>query len=135
MYMYNMNQPPKKPSPLKKLIGFCYAVAAVIAVGMMLFGAFTFGKTWLSLLSTAYAFMLVGAWLYRMAKSMAEEPLFLINTVLYALLFGAAVFDVIITLAMPTQSVVERVLPIVLALPAGGMGAYQVWKNGRFLGW
>lgn len=133
MYMYNMNQPPKKPSPLKKLIKIGYGIAAVIAVGMMLFGAFSFGNGWLSLFSAAYAFALSALWLYRMAKSMAEEPVFRINVIMYALLCGAAVFDWVITLLMPAETLTARIVPMAMALPAGVIGAYQVWRNWRYV--
>ncbi|MDO4356841.1 MAG: hypothetical protein Q4E13_10055 [Clostridia bacterium] len=131
--MYSMNQPPKRPSRWRRLVAVGYGLAAAVAVLMALVGAFAMNSALLSVISIAYAMALVGAVLYKMAKERAGEDLYLVRTVLYALLLCAAAFDGIITFVMPSETLAGRIVPVLLVIPCAAISAFQIWKNGRYL--
>ena len=133
MYMYSMNQPPKRPSRWRKLIRVGYGSAGAVAVLMALFGAYTMNSALLSVISVAYDLALLGALLYKMAKGRAEEDLTVVRMVLYAMLMLAAGFDIVISWIMPAQSLAERVVPTLLSMPCAAISIYQLAVNGRRL--
>lgn len=133
MYMNSMNLPPKKPPRGRRLIQAAYVLAAAVAVLMALVGAFTMNSPFLSLCSFVYGVALIAAVLYKMAKERAEEPLFVIRTVLYGLLLLAAVFVWIITWIMPADTLAARIVPMLLVVPDAAISIWQLRRNIPFL--
>ena len=133
MYMYSMNQPPKRPSRWRKLIRAGYGIAGAVAVLMALIGAFTMNSALLSAVSVVYGLALLGALLCKMATEQAEEDVTVVRVVLYALLLLAAVFDIVISWLMPVQSLAGRVVPTLLCMPCAALSVWQLVVNGRRL--